>query len=158
MGALTSATTVWVAALALLGPMQIAAESAGRQGNATGIPGPQVHHILIEVKNIKTSLAFYHDCLGLAVLSDTAGFATLESGGAGIYLWQNSWSWEKPHGGCNGAGMYPHFEVSDVRAAVDRFRAAGYDIVQSPRTYDWGTEAFVRDPDGYIIALVNMTR
>ncbi len=51
--------------------------------------------------------------------------------------------------------MYPHFAVSDAAAIVDRARQAGYRIVQEPKKYGWGTEAFIADPDGYIWAFVS---
>jgi uncharacterized glyoxalase superfamily protein PhnB len=54
--------------------------------------------------------------------------------------------------------MYPHFAVVDVAAMIERARKAGYKIRQEPRRYDWGTEAFVADPDGYIWALVNSSK
>ncbi|HUI93587.1 MAG TPA: VOC family protein [Chitinivibrionales bacterium] len=119
---------------------------------------PVLHHILIEVADIARSLKFYRDCLGLSLTSQANGFATLESANAGIYLWQNHWGWEDARASqkSRGIGMYPHFEVENVAAMVERFRKAGYSIVQEPRNYDWGTEAFVRDPDGYIIALVKL--
>ena len=121
---------------------------------------PVLHHILIEVADIGKSMKFYRDCLGLSLTSQSNGFATLESANAGIYLSQGRWGWEDARASPKSRGlcMYPHFEVEDAAAAVERFRKAGYVIVQEPRTYDWGTEAFVRDPDGYIIALVKMAR
>ncbi len=124
------------------------------------IARPALHHLLIEVADIGKSLTFYRDCLGLSLTSQTNGFATLESANAGIYLWQSRWGWEDARASqkSRGLGMYPHFEVEDAAAAVERFRKAGYAIVQEPRNYDWGTEAFVRDPDGYIIALVKLAR
>jgi predicted enzyme related to lactoylglutathione lyase len=121
---------------------------------------PVLHHILIEVADITKSLKFYRDCLGLSLTSQANGFVTLESANAGIYLWQNHWSWEDARDSqkSRGIGMYQHFEVEDAATMVERFRKAGYAIVQEPRNYDWGTEAFVRDPDGYVIALVKLAR
>jgi len=121
---------------------------------------PQLHHILIEVKDIKKSIMFYRDCLGLVLTSQTGDFATLESANSGIYLWQKSWSWEKARAkdGPKGIGMYPHFNVADIYIVVDRFKKAGYVIIQKPIAYDWGSEAFVQDPDGYCIALVTMAK
>jgi catechol 2,3-dioxygenase-like lactoylglutathione lyase family enzyme len=126
-------------------------------GEAT-VEAPLLHHILIEVTDLKASIRFYHDCLGLKIGSISGDFAQLESVGAGIFLWQKRWNFEKGRADDpRGLGIYPHFEVQDVAGAIDRFRKGGYGIVQEPKTYDWGTEAFVRDPDGYIIALVTMT-
>lgn len=139
-------------------------------GFSAGAPGPEahnvsmetpaLHHILIEVRDITASLRFYHDCLGLTVTSRSGDFVTLGSANSGIYLWRKRWGWEKARmpGERNGLGMYPHFDVTNVVTAVHRFKTAGYGIIQEPVTYDWGKEAFVRDPDGYIIALVSMVK
>jgi hypothetical protein len=48
-----------------------------------------------------------------------------------------------------GLGVYPHFEISDAAATVEKARRAGYRIVQEPRKYDFDTEALIADPDGY---------
>ena len=48
-----------------------------------------------------------------------------------------------------GLGCNLHFEVSDAAAMVEKARRAGYRIVQEPRKYDFGTEAFIADPAGY---------
>jgi predicted enzyme related to lactoylglutathione lyase len=121
-------------------------------------PKPALHHILIEVRDIATSLKFYRDCLGLSLTSQSGDFATLESANSGVYLWEKRWGFEKPlaKGERSGVGIYPHFEIPDVAAAVERFKKAGYEIVQAPKSYGWGTEAFVKDSDGYVIALVSM--
>jgi len=134
-------------------------ECAGQADSpANPVAKPVLHHILIEVSDIGASLKFYRDCLGLSLASNSNGFATLESANAGIYLWQHHWGWENERDSrkSRGLGLYPHFELADVAKAVQRFRNYGYTIVQEPRNYDWGTEAFVRDPDGYVIALVMM--
>jgi predicted enzyme related to lactoylglutathione lyase len=131
-------------------------QSAATVGKEPPVQRPGLHHVLIEVHDIKSSLRFYQGCLGLSVTSRAADFVTLESATAGIYLWQKKWDWEKArsNGERNGLGIYPHFEVPDVAAAAAGFKKAGYEIVQMPKTYDWGIEAFVKDPDGYVIALV----
>jgi catechol 2,3-dioxygenase-like lactoylglutathione lyase family enzyme len=118
---------------------------------------PKVDHILLEVSNLTASIAFYRDFLGLRLKSQSKDFVMLESDNVGIFLWSGRWDWERSRssGERQGLGMYPHFEVSDIAAIVDRARQAGYRIVQEPRKYDWGTEAFIADPDGYTWALVS---
>jgi catechol 2,3-dioxygenase-like lactoylglutathione lyase family enzyme len=99
----------------------------------------------------------YRDFLGLRLKSQSDWFVMLESGNVGVFLRSSRWDWEKPRrsGEQLGLGMYPHFEVSDAAAMVEKARKAGYRIVQEPRKYDFGTEAFVTDPDGYTWALVS---
>jgi catechol 2,3-dioxygenase-like lactoylglutathione lyase family enzyme len=102
---------------------------------------PSVHHILFEVSDLKASIAFYRDLMGLQLISQSRDFATLEAANVGVYLWSKRWGWETPRasGERLGLGIYPHFEVAEVAAMVSRASKAGYKIVQEPRTYDWGT-------------------
>jgi predicted enzyme related to lactoylglutathione lyase len=118
---------------------------------------PKVDHILLEVSDLNASIAFYRDLFKLRVKSNNGHFAMLEAGNTRIALWDKRWDWEKPRtkNERQGIGMYPHLKVADVTNLVNRARQAGYKIIQKPRHYLWGTEAFVTDPDGYIWALVD---
>ena len=118
---------------------------------------PKIDHILLEVGDLKKSIAFYHDVLSLQIKSQSKDFAMLESGNVGIFLSSTHWDWDekRPTNARPGWGMYPHFAVVDVAATIERARKAGYRIVQEPRKYNWGTEGFVADPDGYVLALIN---
>ena len=117
---------------------------------------PKIDHILLEVGDLRKSIAFYHDLLGLEIKSQSKDFAMLQSGNVGVFLSITHWDWEqkRPTNARPGWGMNPHFEVADVAATVERARKAGYRIAQEPRKYSCGTEAFVADPDGYVWALI----
>jgi catechol 2,3-dioxygenase-like lactoylglutathione lyase family enzyme len=121
-------------------------------------PLPRVHHILFEVSHLDASIAFYRDHFGLKVVRRMGDFAVLEADNVGVYLWAGRWSFEgalRPSER-NGLGVYPHLEVRDVRGKLSQLRAAGVHIVRDANTEDWGTEAFVADPDGYVWALVSI--
>lgn len=141
------------ASYVFVGPISVFGEDTKSQASAP----PKIDHILLEVSNLTASIAFYRDFLGLHLKSRAFGFAMLESGNVGVFLWSHRWNWEKPRSSDErqGLGMYPHLEVVDAAAIVDRARQAGYRIVQEPRKYGWGTEAFIADPDGYIWAFVS---
>jgi catechol 2,3-dioxygenase-like lactoylglutathione lyase family enzyme len=136
-----------------LAPVTVFGEEPKSQVPAT----PKIDHILLEVSNLAASIAFYRDFLGLRLKSQSDWFVMLESDNVGVFLRNSRWDWEKPHrsGEQLGLGMYPHFEVSDAAATVEKARKAGYRIVQEPRKYDFGTEAFIADPDGYTWAFVS---
>jgi catechol 2,3-dioxygenase-like lactoylglutathione lyase family enzyme len=127
------------------------------QAQAATTPGapPRIDHILLEVSNMEASIAFYRDMMGLRPKSLSVNFSTLEGANVDIYLSTSPWAWKAPRGKDErlGLGMYPHFEVASVPEITARLKKAGYKIVQEPREYGWGTEAFVADPDGYTWAL-----
>ena len=118
---------------------------------------PKIDHILLEVSNLDVSITFYRDILGLRLKSRSGDFVMLASGNVGVFLWSTRWDWEKPRSNDErqGLGMYPHLSFADAATIVEKARKAGYRIVQEPRTYNWGTEAFIADPDGYTWALVS---
>jgi catechol 2,3-dioxygenase-like lactoylglutathione lyase family enzyme len=109
------------------------------------------------VADLKASVAFYRDIIGLKVKSERGDFVTLEAANIGVFLWSKRWDWEKPRakGERQGLGMYPHFVVGDVKGVVERARSAGYTIMQEAKWHPYGTEAFVADPDGYVWALIS---
>src|SRR5271165_4458288 len=129
----------------------------GEQPASETTSPPKIDHILLEVSDLNASIAFYRDFVGLRLKSQSDWFVMLESGNVGVFLRNSRWDWEKPRAGGEqaGLGMYPHFEVSDAAAMVEKTRKAGYRIVQEPRKYDFGTEAFIADPDGYTWAFVS---
>ena len=136
-----------------LAPFTLLGEDTKSQAAAI----PKIDHILLEVSNLNASIAFYRDFLGLRLKSQSDWFVMLESNNVGVFLRNSRWGWEKPRrsGEQLGLGMYPHFEVSDAAATVEKARQAGYRIVQEPKKYDFGTEAFIADPDGYTWAFVS---
>src|SRR5438067_12286655 len=81
---------------------------------------PKIDHILLEVADLKKSIAFYHDLLGLEIKSQSKDFAMLESGNVGVFLSSTHWDWDekRPTNARPGWGMYPHFAVTDVAATI----------------------------------------
>ena len=118
---------------------------------------PDVHHILLEVRDMKASIAFYHDVLGLRIKMQKDDFTILEAGNMGVFLSTGHWDWDQPRptDARPGWGMYPHFAVTDAGQTIEKAKKAGYKIPQEPKKYDWGTEAFVADPDGYVLAIIS---
>lgn len=60
-----------------------------------------------------------------------------------------------PQEGRSPQGMYPHFVIPDVKGMMERLRQTGYRIIAEAKDYDYGTEGFVADPDGFVWALIS---
>ena len=109
--------------------------------------------VLLRSGDPARSQAFYRDALGLAVYREFGppghrgvvfflGNGLLEVSGPG----------EEPP-----RGMALWVQVRDVAAEHERLRAAGVRVLREPRTEPWGlVEAWVTDPDGVRIALVEV--
>jgi lactoylglutathione lyase len=120
-------------------------------------------HTMIRVGNLDASLAFYTGVLGMKVLRRKdypTGEFTLafvgygdESTDAVIELTHN-WgrsSYDKGDG-------FGHLAVgsSDIVSLCERVRSAGYKVTREPGPMKHGSTviAFVEDPDGYKIELI----
>lgn len=122
-------------------------------------------HTMLRVGNLERSLAFYCDVLGMELLRRTdypAGRFTLafvgygpESTHAVIELTHN-WDTERYDLG-NGFG-HVALGVDDLYATCETLRARGARIVREPGPMKHGGShiAFIEDPDGYRIELIQL--
>lgn len=123
----------------------------------------RILHTMLRVGDLQRSIAFYTDVMGMTLLRTTdrpeqkyslafVGYGD-ESRGAAIELTYN-------HGvdRYDLGGGYGHIaiEVPDAAAACERIRAGGGVITREAGPMKGGTTviAFVQDPDGYKIELI----
>jgi lactoylglutathione lyase len=125
----------------------------------------RILHTMLRVGDLERSLRFYTEILGMKLLSRKDypdGKFTLAFVGYGknpehaeIELTHN-WGVERYEPGT----AYGHIAlgVDDIYAACERIRAAGATITREPGPMKHGTTviAFVQDPDGYKIELIEL--
>jgi len=123
----------------------------------------RILHTMLRVGNLETSLDFYTRVLGMRLLRKSDypdGRFTLafvgyddESRAAAIEL---TWNWDTSSYDI-GKG-YGHIALSadDIYATCEAIRASGGRITREPGPMKFGTSviAFVEDPDGYKIELI----
>src|SRR6266705_2898145 len=88
---------------------------------------PKIDHILLEVADLKKSIAFYHDLLGLEIKSQSKDFAVLGSGNVGVFLSSTHWDWDqkrpanaRPGWGCIRISLLPMLRLRwNARAKPD---------------------------------------
>lgn len=125
---------------------------------------PSLLHTMIRVGDLDRSLAFYTGLLGMKELRRTdvpagkytlvfVGYDTEENGASVIELTYN-YGVEKYEMGT----AFGHLAVSvvDIYDTANRLREAGAKITREPGPVKFGTTliAFVEDPDGYKIELI----
>ena len=125
---------------------------------------PRTLHTMLRVKDLEKSVQFYTTAMGMKELRRRevpegkytlvfVGYAE-ESEQAAVEL---TFNWDQTDGYDLGTG-FGHLAVGlpDVYKACEEMRAAGVKITREPGPVKFGTTviAFVEDPDGYKIELI----
>jgi lactoylglutathione lyase len=121
-------------------------------------------HTMLRVKNLDASVNFYTGLLGMKELRRNevaAGEYTLSFIGYGDErshtVLELTYNWGKDEGYELGTAFgHLALGVPDIYATCDKLRAAGAKIAREPGPVKFGTTviAFIEDPDGYKIELI----
>jgi lactoylglutathione lyase len=130
------------------------------------IEKPMVLHTMLRVKDFDATLRFYVDILGMKVFDKieiterraTAMFVGFEGLEAGACL-ELIHPWDSKGAFTPGTG-YGHVSVGvpDLLATFAKLESVGTEVIQSPGVVTEGAPfcAFVKDPDGYAVEIVQM--
>jgi catechol 2,3-dioxygenase-like lactoylglutathione lyase family enzyme len=111
--------------------------------------GP-IAYVMLGVKDVTRSLAFYRDQLGMSIQTQFPGFAFLESGSVALAL---SEPLAKAQRQGPGAAEVV-FAVDGVMESYQALRAAGVQFLNEPRNVtDSRWAADFRDPDGHLLSI-----
>lgn len=109
--------------------------------------------IMIVVKDMDRSVAFYRDVLGLTLLFKQNNWSQFDAGNILIGLHPEGEEVKvSPTSGCTFA-IY----VDDMTKAVSELKRRGGQFGIEPRTEPFGRWALLRDPDGYGIQITEMS-
>ena len=125
---------------------------------------PRTLHTMLRVKDLDKSVEFYTTKMGMHELRRSevpdgkytlvfVGFAP-DDEQAAVEL---TFNWDQTDGYEVGTGFgHLAFGLPDIYEACDKMRAAGVQITREPGPVKFGTTeiAFVKDPDGYVIELI----
>ncbi|MDO6707080.1 lactoylglutathione lyase [Photobacterium sp. 1_MG-2023] len=123
----------------------------------------QILHTMLRVGDLDRSIAFYTDVMGMKLLRQSENEAyqytlafvgyTDESEGAVIEL---TYNWGTSEYDMGTAFGHIAIGVEDIYATCDAIKQAGGNVTREPGPVKGGTThiAFVRDPDGYQIELI----
>jgi lactoylglutathione lyase len=134
---------------------------------AQGDRAMKMLHTMIRVGNLERSLAFYSELLGMRVLRKQdypGGRFTLAFVGYGdeadhtvVELTHN---WDTDHYDIGTGFGHLALGVEDIYRSCDELRAKGAKITREPGPMKHGGSeiAFIEDPDGYKIELIQLRR
>ena len=113
----------------------------------------RIGNIILEVKDLDTSIKFYHDILGMPIKNERRNWVDLgqQSGGtlslhpASITTSHTNSSKEN--------GILIGLTVGDLHSAMDELSAANIEVYRDVQERQAGKNAIILDPDGYMISL-----
>jgi len=100
--------------------------------------------------NLEQMVEFYQDFLGVAPTVRSEGMAIFMLGETKLFLHRSY----TPAEGELPPENHVAFTVDDVDAACAELSAAGVSIEVPAKDYYWGYSAYLRDPDGQMIELI----
>ncbi len=110
---------------------------------------------VFRVADLARSLAFYCDQLGFELEFTYEGFyASVQRDGCHVHL-----KCTAPLGRDQAAfdaaeHIDASFGVHDAQLLASRFASSGAHLSVPPRTMPYGTEFYVKDPDGYVLGFI----
>ena len=117
------------------------------------MPSASLLRIIVSTEDLERACALYRDLLGLEVRQRQEEFVRLGLPG-GQELLLHHRSVER-----GDSAVAAGFNVTDVRALVNRWRDAGGEVLDKPVAQPWGEiMAVVRDPDGPIVCLSEIAK
>ncbi len=124
----------------------------------------RILHTMLRVGDLDKSIAFYTDVLGMKLLrqSENAEYQyTLAFVGYGDEkdeaVLELTYNWGTDRYDLGNAYGHIAIETDDIYATCDAIKARGGKVIREPGPVKGGTTeiAFVEDPDGYKIELIN---
>lgn len=122
-------------------------------------------HTMIRVTDLNKSIEFYTKVLGMRVLDRTENtqyrytlvFVGYEEGGTTIELTHN---WDTDQYDMGNAFGHLALGVEDIYAACDSIKELGGNVTREPGPVKGGSThiAFITDPDGYQIELIQVSK
>lgn len=99
-------------------------------------------------------VSFYKRLLDTDPVAQSDGMAILMLGQTKLFIHRNY----TPEEGELPPENHFAFSVEDVDAACQDLQCEGLEIEVAPKTYYWGRSAYLRDPDGHLIELIEAPR
>ena len=114
-------------------------------------PALKLHALMLGVRDVEASVAFYADKLGLTACGRFEAFAFFDMGGTMIVL-SGDLSRARPSAGPEPIEIV--HAVDGVRGVYDRLRERGVTFLNEPHSIDGTNDgANFEDPDGHLFSL-----
>jgi lactoylglutathione lyase len=112
-----------------------------------------LHYAIVFVKDMKRSIAFYQDVIGLALKFESPEWSEFVTGQATVALHKSQGDSSGQEQGQAGRCQLG-FHVTDVETFHKEVTAKGVVCIMPPKKQDFGTLAVYADPDGLCITML----
>jgi len=115
-----------------------------------------VGYVVLYVRHLETSVAFYREVVGLTFRLRESGYAEFATRGTKFALFERARppgliGYEAAEGGPGGEVV---FLVDDVDVEAERLHGLGVEILAGPIGQPWGHRTLhLLDPDGFVVEL-----
>ncbi|MQA86772.1 MAG: VOC family protein [Streptosporangiales bacterium] len=113
----------------------------------------RVGYVILYVTDLRASIAFYRDVVGLPFKFEDAGYAEFAMHGTRFALYERRRAeWLVDSEVALGPAAEVAFVVDDVDAHAERLTELGARILSGPADRPWGHRTLhVADPDGFVV-------
>ena|SRR2546425_2142949 len=119
-----------------------------------GISPRRVDEILIQVSDIRRSVKFYREGLGIPLKPTGYGDESFQADLGGVRFLIHPDFDRSLRRKRRGAGIHVHLWVPDADSYHVQLRKRGVRIIEPPENRPWGRHLVVVDPDGYRIEIL----
>ncbi len=113
----------------------------------------RVSNVILAVKDMKTSIHFYHEILGMPIKNERDNWVDLGQSG-GSFLSLHPAADDEPHSGTSiHNGVLVGLIVGDIGSALEELKSKNVKIHRDIQKREAGKNAIVVDPDDYLISL-----
>jgi lactoylglutathione lyase len=112
----------------------------------------KVAAVILLVSNMKKSIKFYKDTLGLPIKNESKDWTEFFSNGTVLALHPA----KKKDKLKTSATILVGFMVHDLDSAVNRLKGKGVKFFKKPREEPFGKHTIIADPDGHLISIAEI--
>jgi lactoylglutathione lyase len=107
--------------------------------------------VILLVSNMKRSIRFYRDILGMDLKQESKDWTEFSTRGTVLALHPAKKKRIKKNN-----GMLVGFSISDFDDAIDSLKKKRVKFYKKPKEEPFGKHAIIQDPDGHLISIVQM--
>jgi lactoylglutathione lyase len=107
--------------------------------------------VILLVSDIKRSIRFYHDTLGMELKQESKDWTELSTRGTVLALHPARKKKIKKNN-----GMLVGFSISDFDDVINSLKKKRVKFYKKPKQEPFGKHTIIQDPDGHLISIVQM--